>query len=106
MLYYLLVSIIFRQILCPVAYLCLTGTMMPREGLRIKHYLLLQRIRTGGMGEVYLATDEQLNRRVAIKVIEIDYFGYNSSEEAEEAARLFVREAQAIAKFDHQYILP
>ncbi|HVB62300.1 MAG TPA: serine/threonine-protein kinase [Ktedonobacteraceae bacterium] len=80
--------------------------MMPREGLRIKHYLLLQRIRTGGMGEVYLAADEQLNRRVAIKVIEIDYFSYNSSEEAEEAARLFIREAQAIAKFDHRYILP
>mgnify|MGYP001210836097 CR=1 FL=1 len=79
---------------------------MPREGLRIKHYLLLQRIRTGGMGEVYLAADEQLNRRVAIKVIEIDYFNYNSNEEAEEAARLFVREAQAIAKFDHRYILP
>lgn len=80
--------------------------MMPREGLRIKHYLLLQRIRAGGMGEVYLAVDEQLNRHVAIKVIEIDYFSYNSSEEAEEAARLFVREAQAIAKFDHKYILP
>lgn len=58
------------------------------------------------MGEVYLAVDEQLNRRVAIKVIEIDYFSYDSSEEAEEAARLFVREAQAIAKFDHKYILP
>lgn len=58
------------------------------------------------MGEVYLAIDEQLNRHVAIKVIEIDYFSYTSSEEAEEAARLFVREAQAIAKFDHKYILP
>jgi len=38
-------------------------------GQRLGPYLILQHIGTGGMGEVYLATDARLDRRVALKVL-------------------------------------
>jgi len=51
------------------------------------------------MGEVYLAEDEQLRRQVAIKVMQEEY-------PDPDAARLFQREARAIAMFNHPHILP
>jgi serine/threonine protein kinase len=51
------------------------------------------------MGEVYLAEDEQLRRQVAIKVIQAEY-------PDPDATRLFLREARAIAMFNHPHILP
>jgi eukaryotic-like serine/threonine-protein kinase len=79
--------------------------MLP-SGQRISHYLLRRRLKTGGMGAIYLAEDEHLARQVAIKIITIDYDHVSESEEAEEAARLFLREARAIARFNHDHILP
>ncbi|HYU99919.1 MAG TPA: protein kinase [Pyrinomonadaceae bacterium] len=38
-------------------------------GQRLGPYLILQHLGTGGMGEVYLATDARLDRRVALKVL-------------------------------------
>jgi serine/threonine protein kinase len=38
-------------------------------GQRLGPYLILQHIGSGGMGEVYLATDARLDRRVALKVL-------------------------------------
>jgi eukaryotic-like serine/threonine-protein kinase len=38
-------------------------------GLRLGHYLVVERIGAGGMGEVYRARDEHLDRDVAIKVL-------------------------------------
>jgi serine/threonine protein kinase len=37
-------------------------------GLRLGHYVVVTRIGAGGMGEVYRARDEHLDRDVAIKV--------------------------------------
>ena len=38
-------------------------------GQRLGPYLILQHLGTGGMGEVYLATDARLDRRVALKIL-------------------------------------
>lgn len=79
---------------------------MLREGQQLSHYRLVQLLKRGGMGEVYLAVDIMLHRQVAIKVIHTDFMYSAESEAAKEASRLFLREAQAIAQLDQINILP
>ncbi len=76
------------------------------EGQQLDQYRFVRLLKSGGMGEVYLADDEHLHRQVAIKIIRADTSRYPDTDEAKEAARLFVREAQAIAQLDHIHILP
>ena len=62
------------------------------------HYRLLERIGVGGMGEVYRARDERLDRDVAIKVLP-------QSALADEAFRKRLhKEAQALSKLSHPNI--
>jgi serine/threonine protein kinase len=79
--------------------------MLP-EGQQLSHYRLVRLLKSGGMGEVYLAVDTLLHRQVAIKVIDTDALRYAETDVAKDAARLFLREAQAIAQLDHTNILP
>lgn len=79
---------------------------MRLEGRQFAQYRLVRLLRRGGMGEIYLAEDNKLNRQVAMKVIRTDTINYDDKEEAREAARLFLREAQVVAKLDHPHILP
>src|SRR6266704_1041633 len=72
---------------------------MSLAGSHIGRFRLLRLLGRGGMGEVYLAEDEQLRRQVAIKVIQAEY-------PDPDATRLFLREARAIAMFNHPHILP
>jgi serine/threonine protein kinase len=76
------------------------------EGHQINQYRFIRLLRSGGMGEVYLAYDEHLARQVAVKVIRTDTSRYPDAQAAREAARLFLREMQAIARLDHMNILP
>jgi serine/threonine protein kinase len=62
-------------------------------------YRLLNELASGGMGTVYLAEDTELNRRVAIKVL-------NAPELNSELAQRMVREAQIIAGLEHPGIVP
>src|SRR5258708_31905709 len=79
---------------------------MSLEGRHLGRYRLLRVLGRGGMGEVYLAEDARLGQQVAIKVIRSEGIAYPQSESAREAARLFEREAKAIARLDHPNILP
>jgi eukaryotic-like serine/threonine-protein kinase len=67
-------------------------------GQTLGHYLIVEEIGAGGMGVVYRAHDEQLDRDVALKVLPAGLL-------ADEAARKrFRNEALALAKLNHPNI--
>ena len=63
-------------------------------------YRIISQIGKGGMGEVYLAEDTRLNRKVALKFLSMEFVGDNW------AKRQLVKEAQAAAMLDHPNICP
>ncbi|HVB22084.1 MAG TPA: serine/threonine-protein kinase [Ktedonobacteraceae bacterium] len=75
-------------------------------GTQLGHYTLTKLIGSGGMGEVYLAEDARIGQQVAIKVSRTEASPYPDANSASESARLFQREARAIAQLDHPRILP
>ena len=68
-------------------------------GRTLGHYRVVEKIGEGGMGEVYRAHDEKLDRDVAIKVLPEAV-----TQDAERLAR-FETEAKAVAKLTHPNIL-
>jgi len=68
-------------------------------GKTISHYRIVEKIGAGGMGEVYRAHDERLDRDVAIKVLPEAV-----AQNPDRLAR-FEREAKAVAKLSHPNIL-
>jgi serine/threonine protein kinase len=66
-------------------------------GTRLNHFLLEELIGGGGMGAVFRAKDDRLDRVVAIKVIP-----YVSDDQ--DLQRRFRNEAQNAARLDHPYI--
>ncbi len=79
---------------------------MALEELQNGRYRFLRLIGSGGMGEVYLMNDTRVSRQVAIKIIRSEGASYPGSQSAKDAARLFEREAKAIAALEHPNILP
>jgi serine/threonine protein kinase/tetratricopeptide (TPR) repeat protein len=69
------------------------------EDRSLAHYHVLGRLGEGGMGEVFLAEDRRLGRRVALKVLPPDL--------AEEPRHLerFRREARSVAALNHPNIV-
>jgi eukaryotic-like serine/threonine-protein kinase len=67
-------------------------------GQTLGHYRILEKVGAGGMGVVYRAHDEQLERDVALKVLPSGTLGDNPSR------RLFRKEALALAKLSHPNI--
>ncbi len=68
-------------------------------GQTIGHYKISERIGTGGMGEVYLATDVTADRKAALKLLPTRFTG-----DAERLKR-FQREARAVVRLNHPNIL-
>src|SRR6267378_3564817 len=69
--------------------------MIPRN---LSHYRVLEKIGSGGMGVVYRAHDETLDRDVALKVLPTGTLS------DEQARRRFRREALSLAKLNHPNI--
>jgi eukaryotic-like serine/threonine-protein kinase len=64
----------------------------------ISHYRIVRKLGAGGMGEVYLAEDLKLDRKVAIKFLPAE------STADESAKQRLIREARAAGKLDHPNI--
>src|SRR5436190_5713141 len=67
-------------------------------GTKLAHYEITSHLGTGGMGEVYEATDAKLGRSVAIKLLPVAF-----AQDGERVAR-FEREARVLASLNHQNI--
>ncbi len=68
-------------------------------GARVDHYRILRVLGRGGMGEVVLARDMELGRRVALKVIHPRLLV------ADPDGSKFLYEARATARFSHPHIV-
>ena len=67
-------------------------------GTRLGPYEILEQLGAGGMGEVWLAEDTRLQRKVAVKVLPDEFAG-----DPERLAR-FEQEARAAAALNHPHI--
>jgi Tol biopolymer transport system component/predicted Ser/Thr protein kinase len=75
------------------------GAAPLNPGQRIRQYEVVSALGAGGMGEVYLARDTRLERRVAIKVLSAE------SARDPESIRRFLSEAKTASSLNHPNIV-
>jgi serine/threonine protein kinase/tetratricopeptide (TPR) repeat protein len=69
------------------------------DGSKVSHYRILEKLGAGGMGEVYLAEDMKLGRKVAIKILSEEYTTNK------DRLHRFELEAAAASNLNHPNIL-
>ena len=69
------------------------------SGTKVGRYEIRSKIGEGGMGEVYLAEDTSLNRKIALKILPEELASHK------DRMRRFVQEAQAASALNHPHIL-
>ena len=67
-------------------------------GIELGHYRIVEKIGAGGMGEVYRAHDQRLDRDVALKILPAGVLS------GEDGRRRFRMEARALSKLNHPNI--
>ncbi len=67
---------------------------------RIGRYVVIKRIGAGGMGVVYAAYDDKLDRKVAVKLLRAGHGPVTHT-----ARQRLLREAQAIARLSHRSVI-
>jgi len=72
-------------------------TLQPED--QLAHYRVVGPLGSGGMGEVYLAQDQTLERNVALKVLPQELT------RSEERVRRFVQEAKSASSLNHPNII-
>ena len=73
--------------------------MSNAAGKSISYYRILSRLGAGGMGEVYLAEDSRLGRKVALKLLPAQYT------KDDERLRRFEQEARSASALNHPNII-
>ncbi len=68
-------------------------------GKSFGHYEIIKQIGMGGMGEVYLAEDKKLDRKVAVKILNEKFAKHESN------LQRFIKEAKAVSALNHPNIL-
>lgn len=71
----------------------------PTEAISVGRFRLLQRLGAGGMGTVYAAFDDRLDRKIALKLIR------PSRLESAEVRERTLREARALARVSHPNVV-
>src|SRR5687768_18366843 len=77
---------------------CSSDLVVVNSDFSSTKYSFVKELGRGGMGTVYLAEDTELNRHVAIKVL-------NTPEVTDDLRNRMIREAQIIARLEHPGIV-
>src|SRR5438093_385487 len=72
---------------------------MTLDSKTISHYRIVSQLGAGGMGEVYLAEDTKLDRKVALKLLPAEF-----TQDADRVRR-FMQEAKAASALNHPNII-
>jgi tetratricopeptide (TPR) repeat protein len=70
----------------------------PSSGASLSHYRIVSKLGAGGMGEVYLAQDTKLDRKIALKILPADLAANR------DRMRRFTQEAKSAAALNHPNI--
>jgi serine/threonine protein kinase/tricorn protease-like protein len=75
----------------------MSGTL--QSGSTISHYRVISSLGSGGMGEVYMAQDESLERAIALKILPPELT------RNEDRVRRFIQEAKSASSLNHPHIV-